>query len=125
MISYQERFNLPTQVVSQEQFWALVKAPKTAKRVAEAREALEKGDKVQYDKKKKQLPLMIFVGTFDESDKVVEQGLKKEKMKVRGCWRNQKNACLNGLVVADYDHLEGDVRVIWDITAGRVPLPWR
>jgi len=114
MISYQERFNLPTQVVSQEQFWALVKAPKTAKRVAEAREALEKGDKVQYDKKKKQLPLMIFVGTFDESDKVVEQGLKKEKMKVRGCWRNQKNACLNGLVVADYDHLEGDVRVIWD-----------
>ena len=114
MISYQERFNLPTQVVSQEQFWALVKAPKTAKRVAEAREALEKGDKVQYDKKKKQLPLMIFVGTFDESDKEVEQGLKKEKMKVRGCWRNQKNACLNGLVVADYDHLEGDVRVIWD-----------
>ena len=114
MISYQERFDLPTKVVSQEQFWALVRAPKNAKRVAEAREALAKGDKTLYDKKKKQLPLMIFVGTFDESEKVVEQGPKKEKVKVRGCWRNQKNACLNGLVVADYDHLEGDVRVIWD-----------
>ena len=96
-----------------EQFWALVRAPHTAKLVAEARAALAKDDKATYDKKKKQLPLVIFVGTFDESEKEVENKKTGEKRKMKGRWRNQANVNLNGLVVADYDHLDGDVREIW------------
>ncbi len=45
MFSIQQRFYLPTKVASLEQFWALVRAPHTAKLVAEARAALAKGDK--------------------------------------------------------------------------------
>ncbi len=113
MFSIQQRFYLPTKVASMEQFWALVRAPHTAKLVAEARAALAKGDKATYDKKKKQLPLVIFVGTFDESEKEVENKKTGEKRKMKGRWRNQANVNLNGLVVADYDHLDGDVREIW------------
>ena len=113
MFSIQQRFYLPTKVASMEQFWALVRAPHTAKLVAEARAALAKGDKATYDKKKKQLPLVIFVGTFDESEKVVENKKTGEKRTLKGRWRNQANVNLNGLVVADYDHLDGDVREIW------------
>ena len=113
MFSIQQRFYLPTKVASMEQFWALVRAPHTAKLVAEARAALAKDDKATYDKKKKQLPLVIFVGTFDESEKVVENKKTGEKRTLKGRWRNQANVNLNGLVVADYDHLDGDVREIW------------
>ena len=114
MFSIQQRFYLPTKVASLEQFWALVRAPHTAKLVAEARAALAKGDKATYDKKKKQLPLIIFVGTFDESEKVVANKKTGEKRTLKGRWRNQANVNLNGLVVADYDHLDGDVREIWN-----------
>ncbi len=114
MFSIQQRFYLPTKVASLEQFWALVRAPHTAKLVAEARAALAKGDKATYDKKKKQLPLIIFVGTFDESEKVVANKKTGEKRTLKGRWRNQANVKLNGLVVADYDHLDGDVREIWN-----------
>ena len=113
MFSIQQRFYLPTKVASMEQFWALVRAPHTAKLVAEARAALAKDDKATYDKKKKQLPLVIFVGTFDESEKEVENKKTGEKRMMKGRWRNQANVNLNGLVVADYDHLDGDVREIW------------
>ena len=114
MFCYQRGFNSPTRVISAEQFWALVKAPETARKVKEAREALAKGDKATYDRKKKGLPLMIFIGTFDESEKTFEDKKTGEKRTVTGCWRNQANVRLNGLVVADYDHLEGDVRKIWE-----------
>ena len=108
MFCYQRGFNNPTRVITLEQFWALLKAPETAKKVKEAREALEKGDKLTYDRKKRGLPIMIFVGTFEESEKEFKDGSK-----VKEYWRNQAHVRLNGLVVADYDHLEGDVRQIW------------
>ena len=107
MFCYQQRFDLPTRVVSKEQFWALVRAPYTAQTVKEARAALARGNKALYDKKKKKLPLMIFIGTFDESVK------QKDGKDFNDRWRNQEHVRLNGLVVADYDHLEGDVREIW------------
>ena len=138
MFCYQSRFHLPTRVITSEQFWALVRAPRTAQLVSEARAALANGDKALYDRKKKMLPLMIFIGTFEESEKEVENkktGEKRmvkgcwrvqshvclnglvvadyEKRMVKGCWRVQSHVCLNGLVVADYDHLDGDVREIW------------
>ena len=104
---------MPTRVINSEQFWALVKAPRTAQLVSEARAALANGDKALYDRKKKLLPLMVFIGTFEESEKEVENKKTGEKRTVKGCWRVQSHVCLNGLVVADYDHLDGDVREIW------------
>ena len=114
MFCYQRGFNNPTRVISAEQFWALVKAPETAKKVKEAREALAKGDKATYDRKKKGLPLMIFVGTFEESERTFEDKKTGEKRTVKEFWRSQAHVRLNGLVVADYDHLEGDVRKVWE-----------
>ena len=114
MFCYQRGFNNPTRVISAEQFWALVKAPETARKVKEAREALAKGDKATYDRKKKGLPLMIFVGTFEESERTFEDKKTGEKRIVAEYWRNQAHVRLNGLVVADYDHLEGDVKQIWE-----------
>ena len=109
MFCYQRSFGLPTEVVTQEQFRALITAPETFRKVKEAREALAMGDKTRYDNIKKGLPLIVFSGTFEESEKVFDGGSKK-----RACWRTQKHVCLNGLVVADYDHLEGDVRKLWE-----------
>ncbi len=113
MFCYQRSFGLPTEVINQEQFWAIVKSPKTYQKVKEAREALARGDKKTYDAKKKSLPLMIFIGTFDESEKIVNDIRTGAKKCIYGCWRLQKHCRLNGLVVADYDHLEGDPREIW------------
>ena len=113
MFCYQRSFGLPTRVITEEQFWALVKAPQTAEKVNEARSALEKGDRKLYDRKKKGLPLMVFIGTFEESDHMIEDKLGNKRIE-SGCWRTQKHVCLNGLAVADYDHLEGNVRKLWE-----------
>ena len=115
MFCNQSRFDLPTRVITLEQFRALVRAPRTVKLVSEARAALANGDKALYDRKKKQLPLMVFIGTFEESEKVVENKKTGEKRKVKGCWRVQSHVCLNGLVVADYDHVD-------EGAAGLLPL---
>ena len=62
---------------------------------------------------------MVFIGTFEESDRVIEDK-KGNKRTERGCWRTQEHVCLNGLVVADYDHLEGDMRKLWDEAYARL-----
>ena len=64
MFCYQRSFGSPTEVVTLEQFRALITAPETIRKVKEAREALEKGDKATYDRKKKQLPFVIFIATY-------------------------------------------------------------
>ena len=116
MFCYQQRFDLPTRVVSKEQFWALVRAPYTAQLVKEARAALARGNKALYDKKKKKLPLMIFIGTFEESVK------KKEGKDFNDRWRNQEHVRLNGLVVADYDHvIEADHEAVQTTPPGGTP----
>ena len=120
MFSYQRSFGSPTRVVTKEQFQALITAPETIRKVKEAREALARGDKKTYDAKKKGLPLAIFIGTFEESVKVIEDKRTGEKSEVRGCWRLQKYCRLNGLVVADFDHLEGNVREIWAAAYARL-----
>jgi len=114
MFCFQRNFGLPTEVVTLEQFEALLSAPQTANLVKEAREALEKGDKATYDKKKKQLPFVIFIATYEEWDKEFENKKTHEKTTKRGCWRSQEHCRLNGLCVIDYDHIEGDVRKVWD-----------
>ncbi len=128
MFCNQRSFGLPTEIITKEQFWALVRAPRTVGLVKEAREALEKGDKTAYDKKKKSLPFVIFIATYDESDKMFENKQTGEKTTKRGLWRNQKYCRLNGLCVIDFDHVDSlthplpssssgegkNVREIWD-----------
>ena len=113
MFCYQRSFGLPTEVITKEQFRALITAPETSRKVKEAREALARGDKSAYDNKKKGLPFVIFIATYDESDKEFENKQTGEKTTRRGCWRNQKYCRLNGLCVIDFDHVEGDVRKVW------------
>ena len=120
MFCYQRSFGLPTEVVTLEQFRALISAPRTFSLVKEAREALEKGDKAAYDKNKKQLPFVIFIATYDEWDKEFENKKTHEKTTKRGCWRSQQHCRLNGLCVIDYDHIEGDVRKVWEEAFNRL-----
>ena len=114
MFCYQRSFGQPTEVVSKEQFRALITAPETSRKVKEAREALARGDKNVYDNKKKGLPFVIFIATYDESGKEFENKQTGEKTTRRGQWRNQKYCRLNGLCVIDFDHVEGDVRKVWE-----------
>lgn len=117
MFCYQRSFGLPTEIVTTELFRALTTAPRTITLVKEARQALAQGDKATYDKKKKALPFVVFIATYDES--VSAKGKK-------GCWRKQAACQLNGLCVIDFDHVdenqtstEGEekkrsVKEIWD-----------
>ena len=118
MFCYQRSFGLPTEVVTAEQFGALITAPRTASLVKEAREALARGDRATYDRKKKSLPFVVFIATYDESEKEVKKkdGTKEKKW---GPWRNQKYCRLNGLCVIDFDHIE-NVREIWDEAYARL-----
>ncbi|MBQ9261547.1 MAG: hypothetical protein IJ185_05535, partial [Prevotella sp.] len=114
MFCYQRSFGLPTEIVTAEGFRALITAPQTFKLVKEAREALANGDKKTYDAKKKSLPFVIFIATYDESEKDFENKKTGEKTTKKGLWRNQKYCRLNGLCVIDFDHIEGDVRKVWE-----------
>ena len=101
MFCYQRSFGLPTETVTIEQFWALITAPETFNKVKAAREALARGDKNTYAQKKKSLPFVIFIATYDESEKEFENKDTGEKTKRVGRWRNQKYCRLNGLCVID------------------------
>ena len=114
MFCYQRSFGLPTEVVTLEQFRALITAPETYRKVKEAREALARGDKNAYDNKTKGLPFVIFIATYEEWDKKFEDKVTHEETFKRGCWRSQQHCRLNGLCVIDYDHVEGDVRKVWE-----------
>ena len=114
MFCYQRSFGLPTEVVTLEQFRALITAPETIRKVKEAREALASGDKNAYDNKKKALPFVIFIATYDEWEKEFEKKKTGEKTIRKGRWRSQQHCRLNGLCVIDFDHIEGDVRKVWE-----------
>ena len=124
-LCYQSGFNSPTRVIGKEEFWALATASETYRKVREAREALERGDKATYDRRKKGLPLVVFIGTFEESVKTIENKKTGAKREVKGQWRLQKHVHLNGLVVADYDHLDEaypdkSVREVWNDAYARL-----
>ena len=106
MFCYQRSFGVPTEVVTAEQFRALVTAPKTVNLVKKARELYEKGDKKEYDRKKKGLPLAVFVATFNYSERDVMDFQLREKVSKNGMWRKQSESKLNGLCVIDFDHVD-------------------
>ena len=114
MFCFQRSFGLPTEIVTVEQFRALITAPETIRKVKEAREALARGDKNAYDNKKKSLPFVIFIATYEEWDKKFENKLTGDVTFKKGSWRSQQHCKLNGLCVIDYDHVEGDVRQVWE-----------
>ena len=61
---------------------------------------------------KESLPFVIFIATYDETE--------AEKSKKRGAWRKQAACRLNGLCVIDFDHIEGDMRQVWDKAVGNL-----
>ena len=84
--------------MTKEQFRALITAPETVRRVKQAREALERGDRKAYDNLKKGLPFVIFIATYAET--------LSEKSQKMGAWRKQAACQLNGLCVIDFDHVD-------------------
>ena len=66
---------------------------------------LEKKLQTYCDNLKKSLPFVIFIATY------METASASGKM---GCWRKQAACRLNGLCVIDFDHIEGDVRKVWE-----------
>ena len=114
MFSYQQTFFKPTEVVTEQLFYNLVRAPYTAQLIdsirhhkteaerlaAEGNASEAKQHEQEAAKLKKKLPAFMFQATFDES-------LSKKGMK--GCWRKQAAARLTGLVVMDIDHVSNPV----------------
>ena len=92
MFCYQRGFGLPTEVVTEERFWALVRATQTSELIDGYRTT---GDAAL----KRKLPAFIFQATFEET--VSKKGNK-------GAWRCQAGSRLNGLCVMDVDHLESE-----------------
>ena len=92
MFCYQRSFGLPTEPVTAERFWALVRAPQTSELIDGYRET---GDAAL----KRKLPAFIFQATFEETTS------KTGKL---GAWRKQAATCLTGLVVMDIDHVESE-----------------
>ncbi|MCR4592480.1 MAG: hypothetical protein K5672_04925 [Bacteroidaceae bacterium] len=95
MFCYQRSFSLPTEVVTAERFWALVRAPRTSELIDGYRKT---GDAAL----KRKLPAFIFQATFEET--VSKKGNK-------GAWRCQAGSRLNGLCVMDIDHVESPQEV--------------
>ena len=92
MFCYQRGFGLPTEIVTEERFWALVRATQTSELIDGYRTT---GDAAL----KRKLPAIIFQATFEET--VSKKGNK-------GAWRCQAGSRLNGLCVMDVDHLESE-----------------
>ena len=90
MFCYQRNFGCPTEIVTAERFWALVRAPHTSELIDGYRAT---GDAAL----KRKLPAFIFQATFEET--VSKKGNK-------GAWRCQAGSRLNGLCVMDVDHIE-------------------
>ena len=90
MFSYQRKLNLPTEAITRDVFWGLIRDPRHTALIDGFRET---GDA----KKKRSLPAFLFQATFDETTS--EKG-------VTARWRVQSAARLTGLVVMDIDHVE-------------------
>ncbi|MCR5070195.1 MAG: hypothetical protein K6A78_10470, partial [Prevotella sp.] len=108
----QFNFGKPTQPVTEEFFYKVVRSKHWKNVINEvrvgkemAKEAAESGDmelakkfKDEADEKKKKLPGFIFQSTFLETE--------AKKSKKVAPWRKQEATVLNGLCMIDVDHLE-------------------
>lgn len=128
MFSYQQTFFKPTEVVTEQLFYDLVRAPYTAELIdsirlhkAEAERLTAEGNaseakqhEQEAAKLKKKLPAFMFQATFDET---------MSKKGIMGCWRKQAAARLTGLVVMDIDHVDNPVETFksWGIAPSHPP----
>ena len=85
----------PTQPVTRELLWEILKSPETKRNITMFR----KTGKAFY---KTSLPGFTYQARFTES----------EKDGVKGCWRLQSNAVLTGLCMLDVDHVENPKAII-------------
>ena len=100
MISFQKDIWSPTIEGTKE---TVVKAESSKKTKALTEKFRETGE----DQHKRNLPAVCYMATFEESEN--DKGVK-------GCWRKQDKAHLNGLVVSDFDHLDenpGTLFALW------------
>ena len=100
MIAFQKDIWSPTIVGTKEN---VLKAESSKKTKA----LIEKFREDNMDQHKRNLPAVCYMATFDESEN--DKGVK-------GCWRKQETAHLNGLVVSDFDHLDenpGTLFALW------------
>ena len=104
------------QITTAEQLEEVFNNPETFNKVNKVREARKERDLKTASRVKNSLEGLIFVADdFAECEKPVkvkENGEEKEVM-VRGKWRLQKSAHLNGLAVLDVDHLKEDPRKLF------------
>ena len=109
-ITIQKTFGSPTeQIASAEALEAVFNNPENLRKVTSVRKLLEAGDTEKARQVKTTLPGLIFVADdFAVTEKEVttyENGVEKNEL-VKGKWRFQKSAHLNGLAVLDADHLK-------------------
>ncbi len=103
-------------ISSAKQLEAVFNSKRVFNKIQKIRDLREVGDMVNATKVKHSLPGIVFVADdFAVSEKKVdveENGQKVEKM-VKGKWRLQRQAHLNGLAVVDADHLVEDPKAIY------------
>ena len=104
------------QIATAEQLEEVFNNPETFRKVNEVRELLGKNNKKEADKVKHTLEGLIFVADdFAECEKAVKTEVdgKEQVEMVKGKWRLQKSAHLNGLAVLDVDHLKEDPKELF------------
>ena len=91
---------------NEETFDAVIHNPEVRAKVLKCHELYKEGKKQEYAALKKELPMFIFMATFEKNNG--KKGTRNE-----GTWRLQSAARLNGLVMLDYDHLGRDPREVF------------
>lgn len=101
------------QICNAEQLEKVFNNPETYSKIFQIREYRKQGEMKKAAGVKNSLEGIIFVADdFAESEKVVKTKVNGEEQEqtIRGKWRLQKEAHLNGLAVLDVDHLKEDPR---------------
>ena len=101
------------QICNAEQLEKVFNNPETYSKICQIREYRKQGEMKKAAGVKNSLEGIIFVADdFAESEKVVKTKVNGEEQEqtIRGKWRLQKEAHLNGLAVLDVDHLKEDPR---------------
>ena len=104
MISFQQNFFTPTVDVTHEHWNAIITSKEFARSIANIRALRAEGKQKEADAEKRRLPALCYQATFDETE---------SKKGIRGKWRKQAAARLNGLFMLDIDHMQEAPRKWW------------
>ena len=110
MFTYQQNKSTECLPCVAETFKALTQDPETARKIDDVRRLNACGNVAEAKKRKDSLP-----GCLYQTREVLESiGEAKYNQGKKGRWRLQSQCVLNGLVMCDFDHVEGDPRQIFD-----------